>query len=74
MITSVPPVKPVTDADLEAPRNDLALTMQLLNKVLDNPPEGVTPAELEQIRMQRANRMRDAANRLADLIIGRRTR
>lgn len=60
--------------DLEAPRNDLALAIQLLTKILDNPPEDVTPGELEIIRHRRAAALMEAANRLGNLILGRRPR
>lgn len=67
------PEMPVSPDDIEAARNDLNLTMQLLAKVLDNPPDVLEP-ELDIIRCRRANRMHECATRLCNLINGRRTR
>ena len=63
-----------SDAEITNARESLNLAMQLLTKVLDNPPSDVTPDELEVIRSRRARNMFESAQRLYNAVTGRRTR
>lgn len=69
----IPPDDP-QDSEINAAREELACSLQLLKSVLDNPPGDLNHAELSLIRTRRATRMRDAANALYNAVLGRRTR
>lgn len=63
-------------SDIEAARDELACSLGLLTKSLDAKPETyeISDEEMKTVRQARATRMYQAASRLYNLVMERRTR